>query len=55
MAASGASHGGGVVIERGAFTMNVHGSIDHATMKQVKAHVNQQFTELQRSLRAVGR
>jgi hypothetical protein len=46
---------GNVVIERGAFQLNVHGSLDHATMKQVKAHVTEQFTELQRNLKAVGR
>jgi hypothetical protein len=48
-------HGGGAEIHPGAVVIHVHGSMDHATMKQVKAHVNHQFLELQRSLKAVGR
>ena len=49
------NRGGGADIHPGAVVIHVHGSMDHATMKQVKAHVNQQFLELQRNLKAVGR
>ena len=44
-----------VHIHPGAFVVNVHGSMDHATMTQVRQHVGQQFAELERNLKSSGR
>jgi hypothetical protein len=44
-----------VEVHPGAFTVNVAGSMDSATMEQVKGHVSDQFQQLRYALRAQGR
>lgn len=44
-----------VIVEKGAFTIEVKGDMDKGVSKQVEKYVEDQFKELQRRLRAVGR
>jgi len=44
-----------VTVSPGAFVLNVNGSIDSASMADVKNHVAEQFNQLQYSLKVIGR
>jgi hypothetical protein len=44
-----------VNVHPGAFTVNVQGSLDSASMDDVRNHVNEQFKQLRYSVRSLGR